>query len=139
MAWRIIVLVAMLGTLAACGNQSPAGDQAKEIETLLSWTATGQLAADSWRQGRVPQVYTTRTLQYAAEQLAQEQPAVAQLPPLPGDRPLTQHLQAVQTALAQMSQAVAQNDTAALAAPLQAITTEEAAFQQLLDRTEGGQ
>jgi hypothetical protein len=139
MAWRIIVLVAMLGTLAACGNSSPAGDQAKEIQTLLSWTATGQLAADSWRQGKVPQIYTTRTLQYATEQLAQEQPAVAKLPPLPGGPPLAQHLQAVQTALAQMNQAVAQNDRTALAAPLQQITTEGAALQRLLDRSENGQ
>ena len=139
MAWRIIVLVAMLGTLAACGNQSPAGDQAKEIETLLSWTATGQLAADSWRQGKVPQIYTTRTLQYAAAQLDSEQTAVAKLPPIAGNTPLTERLQRVRTAIDQMRTAVEQDDRAALAAPLQQIAMEETAFQQLLSSLKGGE
>jgi hypothetical protein len=139
MAWRIIVLVALLGALTACGNQSPAGDQAREIETLLSWTATGQLAADSWRQGKVPQIYTTRTLQYAAEQLDSEQTAVAKLPPIAGNTPLSERLQQVRTAIAEMRTAVEQDDRAALAAPLQQITTEETAFQQLLSSLEGGE
>jgi hypothetical protein len=139
MAWRIIILLGLLAALTACGNQSPADEQAKEIQTLLSWTATVHLAADSWRQGTVPQVYTTRTLQYAAEQLAQEQPAVAKLPPIAGDSPLAERLQRVQTAIGQMSTAVAQGDRAALAAPLQQIAAEEAAFQRLLAGTQSGQ
>jgi hypothetical protein len=139
MTWRIIVLTALLGALAACGNQSPTSEQAKEIQTLLSWTATVHLAADSWRQGTVPQVYTTRTLQYAAEQLDSEQPKVAQLPPIAGDPSLAERLQRVQTAIAQMNTAVEQGDRGALAGPLQQIATEENAFQRLLDRAESGQ
>jgi hypothetical protein len=139
MSWRIIILVGLLAALTACGSQSPAAEQAKEIQTLLSWTATTHMAADSWRQGTVPQVYTTRTLQYAAEQLDSEQPKVAKLPPIAGDTPLTERLQRVQTAIAQMSAAVEQGDRGALAGPLQQIMTEEAAFQRLLDRAENGQ
>ena len=139
MAWRIIVLIALLGALAACGNQSSSSEQAQELQTLLSWTATTHLAADSWRQGAVPQVYTTRTLQYAAEQLDAEQPQVAQLPPIAGDSSLAERLQRVQAAIAQMHAAVEHGDRAALAGPLQQIATEENAFQRLLDRAESGQ
>jgi hypothetical protein len=139
MALRIIILTALLGALAACGNQSASSEQAQEIQTLLSWTATTHMAADSWRQGTVPQVYTTRTLQYAAEQLDSEQPKVAKLPPIAGDTPLGERLQRVQTAIAQMSTAVEQGDRGALAGPLQQIAAQEAAFQQLLDRAENGQ
>src|SRR5690349_2401955 len=116
---RRMVLLGLLAALTACGNQAPADEQAKEIQTLLSWTATTHMAVDSWRQGTVPQVYTTRTLQYAAEQLDAEQPKVAKLPPIPGDTPLAERLQRVRIALDQMSTAVAQGDRAALAGPLQ--------------------
>jgi hypothetical protein len=139
MALRIIVLTALLGALAACGNQSASSEQAQEIQTLLSWTATTHMAADSWRQGTVPQVYTTRTLKYAAAQLDSEQPKVAKLPPIAGDTPLAERLRHVLTAIGQMNAAVEQGDRDALAGPLQQIAAEEAAFQQLLDRAENGQ
>src|SRR5689334_16186066 len=112
MRLRLTLLVGLLALLPACGSQSPAQQQASEIGTLLSWTATAWMVGDAWRQGNVPDAYTKQTLESAAQTLTGEQDAVRQLPSMPGDTPLSDRLHEVLTALDQMQSAIARDDHA---------------------------
>jgi hypothetical protein len=139
MRLRLTLLVSLFTLLSACGGESSTQQQASEIHTLLSWTATAQMTGEAWRQRNVPGAYTEQTLDSAAQTLNGEQAAVAQLPPVPGDTPLPDRLRRVLTAIEQMKTAVQRDDHAGIAGPLGQLAAQADAFQQMLDKLGAGQ
>lgn len=73
------VVLAWTGIAMAAGCSSDLQKLAKELEPARSWTATLQLAGESWLGNRVPSAYVRRTAGEAREQIAKSGKTVAQL------------------------------------------------------------
>lgn len=73
------VVLAWTGIAMAAGCSSDLQKLAKELEPARSWTATLQLAGESWLGNRVPSAYLRRTAGEAGEQIAKSRKTVAQL------------------------------------------------------------
>ena len=123
----LLVSLALLTVLTACGAQSSADDLATELETVTSWAATAHMVGDAWINGTVPTAYAKQTLEAAQQSLQEEMDTLAQGSTVPSDRrtKLLETLQSLEQTVGQMATAVEQEDRAALTQQMQQLSTEE--------------
>ena len=128
-------LIVWLALQLACG--SPDDEFTTTLKTVSSWTATAHLVADAWRNGSVPTLYATRTLQTARETLQEEQEKVGkpELQQLGEARArLLTRLQNLGQVIGEMQATIERNDHQALAELLDRLTAEESALEAINHR-----
>ena len=70
--------LAILATLAACGNDTPDQKLAKDIHPATSWASTLQFASEVWLDNRVPSAFVRETVKAAQKAFDQAQKAIDQ-------------------------------------------------------------
>lgn len=115
----------------ACSQPSSDAVLTQHLQTVNSWTATAQMVAESWEQGSVPQRYAKQTLEKTQQEIAKETEALFKEQPQAQSQ-LAPSLQHLQQTIQQLSTAVGQPETAAIAAPLKQLLTDEQQLQTLI-------
>lgn len=135
----------LLTVLTACSG-TEADKLTKELQTVSSWAATAEMTGEAWMQGNVPTAYAKQTLSTAQKKLHKQTETIAQLSYDPKQLSrILEHLQLLESTVAQMSTAVEQKDRTALARldaditqQLQQLSSQKQSIKTLA-KTAGGQ
>jgi hypothetical protein len=130
-----LILGSTLG-LAGCRTQ----DASDSISTLTSWAATVRMAGEGWVQRQVPTPYTRRTLEAAAEGIADTAKDLAEeLDHVPAARAeVSGQVEGLRQAVEEARSAVEREDRGGLAAPLARIAAAGRALAELARRDRKG-
>lgn len=131
MRFRQLISLVLLLLLSACSSKS-SGDESQELETIMSWAATAQMAGIAWSQGNVPTVYAQQTLSQARAKLHKETDNLTHSSTNPTQlHPILKQLRLLEASVSQMSQAVKQKDYTAMSQHLRQLSTQKQALSTL--------
>lgn len=136
-AFRTILVLLPLGVTGGCGGSPNPPEMA---QTVRSWGATAQFAADRWMHDAVSRRFTALTLERAGSELQRVASKVAQLPDTAEARaPLASNLAALRSAIGALDSAVAHDDRAGAARSGARLARAQAQVDTLAQSLEGGQ
>ncbi len=131
-------LLLLLTSLAACSNKSSTNDLAKELETVMSWAATSQMAGDAWIHGNVPTAFAKQTLSKAQTKLHEETDTLAHSSNPTQRRTILENLQRLESTVSRMATAVEHEDHTVMTQQLKQLSTQQQRLSSLA-KTAGGQ
>jgi hypothetical protein len=135
---RLSSLLLLLVALTSC-TRSPADQLKTELQTIISWAATAQMAGEAWLKGNVPHAYAAQTLRTAEESLQEELKTIEEQPseasPAQGSSTLQASLAARGRGLVQlidrMRAAIESRDESTVAQLLKQLEREEQAVKMM--------
>lgn len=118
---RLAILTICGATLAGCAKKP---SEKEVVDSIVSWTGTGDLAAQAWLDHSTFDRYTRRTLERSAEEIAEQSGQLGRSAPF-REPALDSAITSIRRSLLRMAALIAANDAPGVRAQLDTLRSEK--------------